>query len=51
MCASIYYLCEDVAYHFLNDFLAGPEGFGRKNFKIWAQCNWKASSVGFEPIT
>jgi thioredoxin reductase len=25
--------------HCLNDFLAGPEGLGIKNFKIWTQCN------------
>jgi hypothetical protein len=21
----------------------GPEGLGRKNFKIWTRCNWKVA--------
>jgi hypothetical protein len=32
-------------------YLAGPGGFGRKTFKIWTQCNWKAGSSGREVIS
>jgi len=41
--------------HFLDVFLflAGPEGLGQKNFKIWARKNYKAGprvSVLFEAL-
>jgi hypothetical protein len=31
------------------DFLAGPEGFNRKNFEISTQYNQKSGPRGFEP--
>ena len=35
--------------NFSNDFLADPEGSGRKNFRKWTQYNWEPGSAGLGP--